>query len=227
MRTFERHSLTRQLMDTLTENILSGELPVGQKLPPEAELAEQMNVSRNTLREAIKTLDTFGIIESRHGQGTFVSENALHRIPNIEILRLLSASHDVRSLLDARIVIEPGLAKLAAERRDDADLEAIEGSIGFFLNNHNGIETMFHMQVAHAADSPVLYGYLQGVCQQLTHTPYPLLQERLLPDHHESEIREHREILEAISDRDGSTARDLMLTHLNRRFRLMSAMDEK
>ena len=107
MRAFERQSLTKQLMDVIIANITSGDLPVGEKLPPEAELAETLHVSRNTLREALKTLDTFGIIESLHGQGTFVSAHAMQRIPNIEILKLLSADHDVQSHLDARLVIEP------------------------------------------------------------------------------------------------------------------------
>lgn len=226
MRAFERQSLTKQLMDVIIANIETGELPVGEKLPPEAELAETLHVSRNTLREALKTLDTFGIIESLHGQGTFVSAHAMQRIPNIEILRLLSADHDVRSRLDARLVLEPGLARLAAERRTEEDLELLGRSIEVFLDSSHGIETMFHMRVAGAAHSPVLYGYLQAVCQQLVHTPYPLLQKRLLSDYHESEVREHREILDAISDQDGTAARDLMHMHLKRRFKLMDSREE-
>jgi len=226
MRAFERQSLTKQLMDVIIDNITSGDLPVGEKLPPEAELAETLHVSRNTLREALKTLDTFGIIESLHGQGTFVSAHAMQRIPNIEILKLLSADHDVQSHLDARLVIEPGLARLAAERRTEEDIDLIERSIDTFLDSSHSIENMFHMRVAQAAKSPVLCGYLQAVCQQLVHTPYPLLQTRLLADYHESEVREHREILDAISDQDGSAARDLMHMHLKRRFKLMSGAEE-
>ena len=226
MRAFERQSLTKQLMDVIIANITSGDLPVGEKLPPEAELAETLHVSRNTLREALKTLDTFGIIESLHGQGTFVSAHAMQRIPNIEILKLLSADHDVQSHLDARLVIEPGLARLAAERRTEEDIDRIERSIDTFLDSSHSIENMFHMRVAQAAKSPVLCGYLQAVCQQLVHTPYPLLQTRLLADYHESEVREHREILDAISDQDGSAARDLMHMHLKRRFKLMSGAEE-
>lgn len=226
MRAFERQSLTKQLMDVIIENITGGDLPVGEKLPPESELAELLHVSRNTLREALKTLETFGIIESLHGQGTFVSKNAIQRIPNIEVLKLLSEDHDVQSLLDARLVIEPGLARLAAERRSDEDIEAIDRSIDVFLDSSHGVETMFHMRVAQAAKSPVLYGYLQAVCRQLVHTPYPLLQTRLLSDYQESEVREHKEILDAIADQDGSAARDLMHMHLKRRFKLMSGAEE-
>jgi len=226
MRTLERQSLTKQLMDVLIQNICTGDLPAGEKLPPEAELAEQLRVSRNTLREALKTLETFGIIESLHGQGTFVSAAALQRIPNIEILKLLSENHDVQSLLDARLVIEPGMARLAAERRTEEDIEIISESIGLFLDNAHDLESIFHMQVAQAAKSPVLYGYLQGVFQQLVHTPYPLVQAKLLPDYADNEIREHKEILDAICDQDSIAARDLMYLHLKRRFKLMSSTDE-
>lgn len=226
MRAFERQSLTKQLMDVILDNIQSGDLPAGEKLPPEAELAEQLRVSRNTLREALKTLETFGIIESLHGQGTFVSANALQRIPNIEVLKLLSENHDVQSLLDARLVIEPGMARLAAERRTEEEIEIISGSIDLFLDSTHGLETIFHMRVAQAAKSPVLYGYLQAVIQQLVHTPYPLVQAKLLPNYADSEIREHREILEAICDQDSIAARDLMHMHLKRRFRLMSKTEE-
>ena len=222
MRSFERQSLTKQLMDVILDNITVGDLPVGEKLPPEADLADQLRVSRNTLREALKTLETFGIIESIHGQGTFVSANALQRIPNIEVLKLLSESHDVQSLLDARLVIEPGMARLAAERRTEEDIELISGSIDLFHDSAHGLETIFHMRVAQAAKSPVLYGYLQGVIQQLIHTPYPLVQAQLLPNYAQQEIRQHREILEAICDQDSIAARDLMQMHLKRRFRLMS-----
>lgn len=221
MRTFERQSLNRQLMDALLENIESGHLPAGEKLPAEAELAEQLRVSRNTLRETLKTLEVFGIIESLHGQGTFVSAYARQRIPNIEVLRLLSGNHTVQSLLDARMVIEPGLAKLAAERRTEADMDAIQGSVHAILGTDHPLEDLFHMQVAKAADSPVLYGYLQAVYRQLQGTAYPQLQEKLLTDYADHEMREHQEIFESISSQDGDTARELMTMHLRRRFKLM------
>ena len=222
MKTFKRQSLTRQLMDVIIDNIESGDLPLGKKLPPEAELAESLRVSRNTLREALKTLDTFGIIESIHGQGTFVSANAKQQIPNIDILQMLIDNDDLQSLLDVRLVIEPGLAKFAAERRTDDDIDAITNSISLFVNDAYDLDHVFHMQIARTAKSSILYGYLRAVYQKLLHTPYPLLQEQLLPDQHDNEVREHKEILEAIIDRDGIASRELMYMHLSRRFKLIN-----
>lgn len=226
MHSFKRQSLSKQLMDTIVSGITANEFPIGEKLPPEAELAELFCVSRNTLREVLKTLEQFGIIESIHGQGTFVSKDAMQRIPNIEILQILSESADVQSLLDARIVIEPGLAKLSAERRTDEDIDLISESIGFFVNNSNSLDSIFHLRVAQAAQSPLLYGYLQAVYKKLIHTPYPKVQELLLPDEYDTEIYEHKEILDAIIDKDGTTAKELMHLHLNRRFKLLTEKDD-
>lgn len=220
MRSFERQSLTDQLMDAIISSIQNGELQRGQKLPPEADLADSFRVSRNTLRSALKLLDTFGIIESIHGQGTFVSENAIQRIPNIEVLHLLSDNDDLQDLLDARLVLEPGIARLAAERRTEKDIDALSGNLDSFISSqHNG--PMFHILVSEAARNPVVHGYLQAVFQKLVYSPYPLLQEQLLSNQYHEEVREHREILDAIIDRDGNAAQELMLMHLKRRFRLI------
>lgn len=226
MRDFERQSLTKQLMNAIISRIESGELATGAKLPPEAELAESFHVSRNSLRGALKTLDTFGIIESLHGQGTFVSQNAIQRIPNIEVLHLLSDNDDLQSLLDARLVLEPGIARLAATRRTDKDIDKLSESLETFVSDSHGLSAMFHTRVSEAANSPVLHGYLQTIFQKIIHTPYPLLQEKLLPELRDDEVREHREILEAIIDRDENEAQELMYMHLKRRFKLLSGKDK-
>lgn len=226
MKGFERQTLTKQLMNAIVSSIESGELATGEKLPPEAELAESFRVSRNSLREALKTLDTFGIIESIHGQGTFVSQNAIQRIPNIDVLQLLSDNDDLQSLLDARLVLEPGIARLAAIRRTDTDIDRLSESLDTFVSNSHGLSSMFHIRVSEAANSPVLHGFLQTIFQKLIHTPYPLLQEKLLTDQHDDEIREHREILDAIIEKDGDAAQELMHMHLKKRFKLLTEKNE-
>ncbi len=221
MRSIARASLSKQLMDTIIASILSGELAPGKKIPPESELAETLQVSRNSLREALKALESFGIIQSLHGQGTFISPNAAQRIPNIAVLQMLSDTDDVQHLLDARLVLEPGLARLAAERRTDEDIDALSASLDVFVSDRNNLESMFHICLANAAKSPVLCGYLQAIFQKLVHTPYPLVQEKLLSDQHDDEIRQHKELLEAIIEQDPDAAYNLMYMHLKQRFKLL------
>ena len=226
MRSVKKASLTKQLMDEIILCIGNGELAAGEKIPSEAELAEMLNVSRNSLREALKSLETLGVIYSVHGQGTFVSPNANQRISNIEILQLLSDNDDIQSLLEARLVIEPGIARFAAERRTEADIEALSDCLDVFVSKDSGINNIFHIRLAEAAKSPVLQGYLQAIFQKLIYTPYPLLQEKLLTDQRDEEVWEHKELLDAIIDRDGDSAQNLMHMHLKRRFKLLKGPGE-
>lgn len=222
MQPFKRQSLNEQLMQTLTEAIVRGELPAGGKLPPEADMAAGFGISRNTLRESLKVLEVFGIIESRHGQGTFVSEFAHQRIPNIQIMQLLSENRSVHALMDARLVVEPGLAELAAERRTDGDIEAIRESLGMIFRGENrNVRALFHMQVARAARCSMMSSFLEMLFLQLLHSPYPALQDSVTADYNAAEIREHELILESIMDRNGPQARTRMAQHLRNRFDLI------
>lgn len=222
MQPFKRQSLNEQLMQLLTDAIVRGDLPAGGKLPPEAEMAAGFGVSRNTLRESLKVLEVFGIIESRHGQGTFVSEFAPRRIPNIQIIQLLSENRSVHALMDARLVVEPGLAELAAERRTDEEIAAIHESLGMIFRGENcDVRGLFHMQVARAAKCSMMSSFLEMLFLQLLHSPYPALQDNVTADYNAAEIREHEEILERIIAGDGAGARETMTRHLRNRFDLI------
>lgn len=222
MQPFKRQSLNEQLMELLVSSIVRGDLPAGSKLPPEADLASDFGVSRNTLRESLKILEVFGIIESRHGQGTFISEFAPKRIPNIQIIQLLSENQSVHALMDARLVVEPGLAELAAQRRTDEEIDRIRASLGMiFRGETRQVQDLFHMQVALAAKCSMMSSFLEMLFLQLQYSPYPALQDSVTADFNAAEIREHELILESIIDRDGTEARARMARHLRNRFDLI------
>lgn len=112
-----------QLADLLEERILHNVYPVGAKLPPERKLAEEFAVSRQSLRAALGILATRGLIQTRQGDGHYVSER-LHTGLNFGWETLLHEKADLGGqLLDFRSGIESMLAALAAERRTPADLE--------------------------------------------------------------------------------------------------------
>ncbi len=222
MQPFKRQTLNEQLMESLTAAVVRGDLPAGMKLPPEADMAASFQVSRNTLRESLKILEVFGIIESRHGQGTFVSEYALQRIPNIQIIQLLSENQSVQALMDARLVVEPGLAELAAQRCTDTDIENIRKSIGaIFRAGNQNVRQLFHMQVAFAAKCCMMSSFLEMLFLQLLYSPYPALQDNVTEDYNAAEVAEHAQILESIIARDGAQARARMTEHLRNRFDLI------
>lgn len=223
MELFERKSLNRQLMDSFNGAVMSGKFEPGIKLPPENELAASFGVSRNTLREVIRILEMFGVVESRHGQGTFLSEYALQRIPGIDIIKDLSGNHSVQSLMDTRLILEPGLAARAAERRTDKDLMNLEASQSklMYEAQRTNLDELFHMQVAKAAGCDLTESFLKMTLLQLYHTPYPSLQDCLITSYNEEEIREHAGILDSIRRGDSKEAGKRMKEHLLLRVRML------
>lgn len=118
----------RMLSQDVADNILSmitieKRFSIGDKLPNELELSEELKVSRTTLREAIRTLVALDILEIQRGKGTYVKENAFKRQQDIEKLSGMKA--DVRDLYEMRLIFEPEAAYYTALRGTDAEIKRI------------------------------------------------------------------------------------------------------
>jgi len=98
----------------------------GDRLPPERELAEQLQVSRPTLREALRVLELTGIVESRHGGGTFIQDMSSVGIVSPLAMVLEATGDIVGDLWEARIIFEPAIAARAAIRATSDDIEHLE-----------------------------------------------------------------------------------------------------
>ncbi len=247
----QNRRLYQQIADQLRAMIESGGFPPGSYLPPERELAVQFGVSRTSVREALIALEVVGLVSVRVGDGVSV----LHReAPALDTParsakagKTARASHvfeidpelgiafdlDVEippfSLLQARKLIEPEAAELAALHASDAQLAAIrEAFLRNQQDNRSGSTThpgdrLFHIRIAEASGNDA---YAMMLRQLLAHRYDPLFQRlqklytpRDMP--HRSEL-EHRAILEALEARDAKGARRAMLTHLNSVIRIFS-----
>ena len=109
-------------------NIKSGDYPAGIKLPAERVIAEQMGVSRPSVREAICALQIVGIIESRPGDGNYISQNLSIEDISIEVKTLLEESDSPYEILQARKVIETGTVRMAIKEATDDDIQAIKAA---------------------------------------------------------------------------------------------------
>ncbi|WP_160031697.1 FadR/GntR family transcriptional regulator [Paenibacillus sp. An7] len=116
-----KRSLTEQIVDQLEKLIETGEWPLGSKIPPEPELMGQLDVSRNTLREAIKALTHAGLLKTRQGDGTYVSASSSLG----PILRKRMNRTDYIQSLEVRHALEREAAYLAANNRTESDIEQI------------------------------------------------------------------------------------------------------
>ena len=117
--------LPEQIADKLREMIIQEEMKTGSKLPAEAELMARFGVSRSTVREAVKILQTEHIVDIRQGQGTFLC--AMPGLAQDPLgLRFADQEELIAQLLETRLLIEPGVAALAAQRRKEEDLAAMK-----------------------------------------------------------------------------------------------------
>ena len=118
--------VAEEIADRIRVLILDGTFAAGRPLPGERLLAARFGVSRGSIRDALRMLETIGLIESRHGQGTFARELDVSRLV-APLASVLTYRHDLRDeLLDLRRMFEPAVARAAAARVTDADLADLQ-----------------------------------------------------------------------------------------------------
>lgn len=213
--------ISDQVFDQLRELIFRGDYKPGQKIMTERELAKVLNVSRNSVREAINKLVTLRFLEQRQGQGTFVrSMDDAVKIPLATVMATQDAS--LIDLLEMRMGIECTAASLAAQRATSADIEAIEKAIGEMERDtaDGGLGTegdlAFHMAIATATKNPLQIYIMKNVSNFL----HVGIRENLLhlyqnPDNITEILRQHKAIALAIRGGDADSAFNAMKNHIN------------
>lgn len=202
----------------LTEMIAGGRFPSGSRLPAEPELSDQLGVSRTTLREAVRALAYAGVLDVRQGDGTYVTASDPSRVfSGLGMLSATASDEELRAVIEARRIVEPQLAGLAAQRRDDGDLEAMESHIrdmeaATSIEGLVDADLAFHRAVASAARSSVLEHFLNNLA---SHT----LVARVWHGTEETQrntaaIESHRLILGAIDNQDSTLAAAQALAHV-------------
>lgn len=212
-------NLPDEIAQQLRARILNESLAPGQRLPTEQELGAQFGVSRNVVREAIARLKLTGLVETRHGVGTFVCADLAMRpfeVSHDDLLELSQLIH-VHQL---RIEIESGAAALAATHRTNAQLDALKlalkrleaNSADWQVASHSAVD--FHLAVAHCANNPY-FVRIMGHLSHVIHDAVRTFRFRTIGTTRVEEIGdEHDQIVDAIARRDSAGARLAMRTHL-------------
>lgn len=212
----------QQIADQLREQIVSGAIGPGERLPAEQDLAEQFGVSRSTVREALRALATWNLVDTLRGVrgGSFVVNPRTRDISDYLSISLgllsLNETLVVDDLVEVREQLEVPAAGHAAERRDAAMLEALHGSLP--CSDHEvdlgpkfAGNIRFHETVIEAAGNPLL--------EAITRPVFAVLRERFLrdaaPEPVWSRVRDdHFVIYEAIQRQDREAAEAAMRSHL-------------
>jgi DNA-binding FadR family transcriptional regulator len=217
---FER-APRRKLADTVAARLLDAvrTQPPGTRVPTERALAEQLGVGRSTVREALNGLAALGILDVRHGQGVFVASSASARLGHEALVPALIRAQ-TNALIEARLVVQPEVARLAAQRRTATDLRALQRVLegqqrlaaGGSAERATRLGAEFDIRLAEAAKNEVLTGMIRSLFHQMLERA-PRLYE-LADGFGTWDVDEHRGIYLAVRDADGDRAAALMRDHV-------------
>jgi GntR family transcriptional repressor for pyruvate dehydrogenase complex len=219
--------LYEQIRDQVIAQIVSGVWLPGQNLPSERELALSLGVSRPSIREALAALSLAGIVEIRRGSGSKISANAtdiLARDGRTDGHRTLGVSP--LSLLEARLVVEPATARIAAGRDPDPELDRLldEMRVATDLGDAaqrarwTRADRLFHKRIAYATGNPVFARWAEEVFTIMDHPLWRQLGDSMLivAGRQESSVTEHQRIVQAIRDRQPDVAARVARDHVRK-----------
>ncbi len=208
-----RVSMTAQAVDWLRKQVSDGVWPIGKKIPTEAELADQLGVARNTIREAVKSLTHTGVLEVRHGSGTFVRSD--NEVDAVFARRLLEASK--ADTADLRRAIELEATRLACTRRTEEDLEDLRSALQERArargseDEYRNADYRFHRSVVQAAHNELLTELFSCLAAQVK---APVVDNESKPSA-EARNQAHDDVVAAIAAKDERMAVQAALIHLD------------
>lgn len=219
MRPVRRTNLSAAIADRIAEQIALGKLQAGSRLQSERELSDLFSVGRSSIREAIKSLESRGLVEGRQGEGRFVRAQEVSGLIQPPAGPLSVSEREMQQLYEARGIVEPGMAALAAERALTRDLTAARRLLErhearVHDGNYGGADdNAFHLKVAAMANNPLLARLLGAVLDVLHAAREPALRSA---QGLRISLAGHWDVLRALEAQDPEAARQAMLVHLGR-----------
>jgi len=203
----------------LQRAIETGAYSEGDRLPPERQLAETFRAARSTVRRALDQLERAGLVSRRLGSGTFVGPTAAANRRSTDLTDQISPLQ----LIEARLAVEPFTTRLAvlhATRRNLDDMEAVLAQAEQSTTDKDDFSKWdgeFHLLIAQASANPLLLGVYRQINHVRLHAQWDAMKEKILtPDVIADYNRQHRNIYNALHERDGQAAQALITEHLEK-----------
>ena len=216
-----RASIPEQIVQEIKSLIDTGHLKPGSKLPPERELAQMLGVSRPSVREALGALSLLGVVENRTGSGTFLADGETQWPSESFNILFCINQNALLEIFEARSALEGKVASLAAQRRSQEDLAAMEEALeGMKVSlddyaAYSRYEGAFHLAVIEAAGNHVmaqlmqkLYALLRDAKERFSEMGKPIEARR------ERDLRNHETIYQCIKDGKADESFQAMIDHL-------------
>ena len=216
MKQTERVSATSYVVNSIRQSIQSGKLKIGDKLPREADMAEELGVGRSTLREAIKILNTYGVVESRQGEGTYIVDKIAQNF--FEFMGFFPSKENDIHYLELRRVVEGGSMITIYNKLKEAELNELEKLVDIMNEKHTideyvAADVAFHHTLIAYSQNPLLI----QINNMLIHMRYDQL-NRLFCYHEivEDAYNEHGGIVQALRSGDLMQCINAVNNHLDK-----------
>ena len=220
----KRTRIPDEIANRLRAMIVDGSFKKEEPLPSERALAKRLRVSRSSVRDAIRRLEVIGLLETRHGQGTFLHELSVDNVvtPMASVLTFNRGRQD--DLMDARRAFEPAVARMAAVRATPEELDAIDRILEAQRRKVKaseptiGEDTAFHAALAQATHNPVIVGIMETLNDLLVESRQRSLERR---GRSLQSLRGHEAVAEALRRHDADSAAAAMHSHIDQIARLL------
>lgn len=217
LETVKRVSATTQVIETIKSAIESGKLKVGDRLPNEMELAKSIGVGRSTLREGLRMLSSFGIVEIKHGEGTFVADKYAQRI--FEFLGYESNKENIAYMLEVRKIIELASIRIAVNKASDEELNELAPLVEKISNvvgnatEAEAADRQFHERIVSLSGNPLLVEIYKMMSKMLSIVFHELMcHDEVAYDAHIY----HMSIMEMLNRRNAEESVKAMESHLDK-----------
>jgi DNA-binding FadR family transcriptional regulator len=214
-------SVPNRIAAELEKLIIEGKLAIGEKLPAERDLAENLGVSRASLRDALHILELRGLLTRRQGRGTIVTGDARPELRSSLFGDMSEAARLITEVMDLRAVIEPPITARAAARARSVDLERLEDFVtqaerelesdALDIPTLMKLDIEFHIAIAEATHNPFLRRLLEVTVEWMQPSRREDLQTR---ERLQRSIQAHREIYMAIRESEVDHAQEAMASHV-------------
>ena len=209
-----RPSAVEVVIEKIKQLLVERKLKPGDMIPSETALAESLRVGRGSVREAVKVLTAYGVLEIRRGDGTYIAGASNKRLFDAHLFQILVQERDYRSLTQVRELLEEGIVKLVVENASDRDLKLLDDAMVRFLGEIENpaaspqkaseYDIQYHRLLGRFSYNPIVENIYNFVIELFTPTINPI---------HSGVHEAHKNLHEAIMRRDGEAAVNCVKAH--------------
>ena len=203
----KRPSAVDLVVDSLKRVLITKKLRPGEAFPPEQVLADKLKVSRGSVREAMKILAAFGIVEIKRGNGTYISDTSNRRLFDPLLFQILVQDSDYQDLIEIRSLLEIGIVRLLVQKASNEEIFILKGIIeeferarldsGLEASKINKLDLKYHLHMGEFSHNPLIASIYSFICELF----FPTINSMA-----EGVFEVHRQIQDALERRDTNAA---------------------